>query len=106
MNVWGWVSWLTGREAGVVEQVESRLRARPHLALKGVSCGWREGVLTLRGRVATPSLRGIAEALARRIKAVDLVENEIEVVVPTPREALERRLTGVRVLGPRHEQQF
>lgn len=104
MSVLRWLNWLIGQEAFVGKQVESRLRAKPHLALNHVFCAWRNGVLTLSGCVPTHSLRRIAEALARRVEGIEHIENDIEVAAPLPLEVL-ARLTVVRGPERRHEQQ-
>ena len=81
--VMSWLRWLID-SVGVVRRVEGRLRGKPCLALKTITCSYRRGVLTLRGRVPTSSLRQIAGAIATRVRGVERVENEIEVVAPEP----------------------
>ena len=86
MFVQKWLNWLTGRAAGAAEQAESRLWGPPYLALAEVSCSYRDGVLTLRGRVPTCRLKRLAEAVVSHIGGVEWVENEIEVMAPRSRE--------------------
>jgi osmotically-inducible protein OsmY len=75
-----WLGRLTGRPMGVAKRAEARLRGKPYLALKSVSCSYRDGVLTLRGRVATRLLKQIAQAVASRVEGAERLEDEIEVV--------------------------
>jgi hypothetical protein len=49
MGVQDHLSLRTASMPGVVEGAENRLRSNSYLALKNVSCEFREGVLTLRG---------------------------------------------------------
>jgi osmotically-inducible protein OsmY len=73
-----WWIWLTDRtDAAAV--VEERLRGKPYLALREVSCSCRAGVLTLGGRVNSEALRRIAEAVAWRVRGVECVANAIVV---------------------------
>jgi hypothetical protein len=61
---------------------ESRLRTAPYLALRGVACELRDGVLTLRGRVPSYYLKQLAQALLHGIQDVSNVDNQLNVVAP------------------------
>ncbi len=65
---------------GVVEGAETRLRSNSYLALKNVSCEFREGVLTLRGCLPSYYLKQMAQTAVARMDGVDRVVNEIEVI--------------------------
>lgn len=69
---------------GVVEGAETRLRCNSYLALKNVSCEFREGVLTLRGCLPSYYLKQMAQTAVARLDGVDRIVNEI-MVVASPR---------------------
>jgi hypothetical protein len=74
--------------AGVAEQAADRLRESPYQALKDLCCAYREGVLTLRGRLPSYYLKQLALALVGRVQGIGRIEDEIEVVRPAhPQEA-------------------
>jgi hypothetical protein len=73
-------------EAGIGELAESRLRCNPYLALKNVSCDYREGVLILRGCVTSYYLKQIAQAAVAPLDGVLRIENQIEVLSQSPGE--------------------
>jgi len=68
----------------ILEGAESCLRSNPYLALKNVTCDYREGVLTLRGCLPSYYLKQIAQTAVARVAGGVRIVNEIE-VVPTPR---------------------
>jgi osmotically-inducible protein OsmY len=63
----------------VTDQAESRLRAHSYLALKNISCDYRDGVLTLRGCLPTYYLKQVAQAAVGQLDGVQRIVNEIEV---------------------------
>jgi osmotically-inducible protein OsmY len=64
---------------GIAEGAEIRLRSNPYLALKNVSCEYREGVLTLRGSLPSYYLKQMAQTAVARLDGVQRIVNEIEV---------------------------
>jgi hypothetical protein len=72
-------------QQAVTEGAERRLRCNSYLALKNVSCEFREGVLTLRGCLPSYYLKQMAQTEVARVAGVLRVVNEIEVVTPRPR---------------------
>jgi osmotically-inducible protein OsmY len=50
------------------QRVERRLRSNGFLALRGVTCGWNQGKLTLRGQVPTYYLKQLAQAMASQVE--------------------------------------
>lgn len=72
--------------ANVSERAEERLRSNPYLALKNVSCEYRDGVLTLRGCLPSYYLRQVAQAAVSGMEGVQSVIDCIEVVPPPTRE--------------------
>jgi hypothetical protein len=58
------------------------LRGNPYLALKNISCEWRDGALTLRGCLPSYYLKQLAQSVASRVPGVGRLENKIEVVSP------------------------
>ncbi|NBO90767.1 MAG: BON domain-containing protein [Planctomycetia bacterium] len=85
MGVQDHLSLRTASMPGVVEGAENRLRSNSYLALKNVSCEFREGVLTLRGYLPSYYLKQMAQAAVARIEGVDRVVNEIEVIATSRR---------------------
>src|SRR5262245_33857810 len=75
------------RERVVAEGAEHRLRSNSYLALKNVSCAFREGVLTLRGCLPSYFLKQMAQTAVNRLEGVQRIVNEIQVVAPVGREA-------------------
>jgi osmotically-inducible protein OsmY len=65
---------------------EGRLRRSAYLALQHLSCEFRAGVLTLRGRLPSYYLKQVAQALVATVEGVTRVDNQVEVVAP-PRPA-------------------
>ncbi len=64
---------------------EERLRSNPYLALKNISCEYKEGILTLRGCLPTYYLRQMAQAAVAGLEGVQTVIDCIEVVPPALR---------------------
>lgn len=72
-----------GADSGVKAQAEARLRESPELADCPITCEFRDGKLTLRGRVTRYSLKQAARSLVQRIQDVEAVDDQIE-VIPLP----------------------
>jgi osmotically-inducible protein OsmY len=64
----------------IEEGAESCLHSNSYLALKNVSCQYREGVLTLRGSLPSYYLKQVAQTAVARLDGVQRIVNEIEVV--------------------------
>jgi osmotically-inducible protein OsmY len=69
---------------GAGELAESRLRRSAYLALQHVSCEFRAGVLTLRGRLPSYYLKQVAQAVVAEVEGVERIDNQIEIVARTP----------------------
>jgi hypothetical protein len=69
----------------ILEGAESCLRSNPYLALKNVTCDYREGVLTLRGCLPSYYLKQIAQTAVARVASGVRIINEIEVVSASTR---------------------
>ena len=72
------------------EMAESHLRSNSYLALKNISCEFRQGVLILKGNVPTYYLKQVAQAVVAPTAGVERIVNEIEVVTPGGRAASSR----------------
>lgn len=68
------------------EIAESHLRSNSYLALKNISCEFRQGVLILKGNLPTYYLKQVAQAVVAPTAGVERIVNEIEVVAPTIRK--------------------
>jgi hypothetical protein len=69
------------------EMAENHLRSNSYLALKNISCEFRQGVLILKGNLPTYYLKQVAQAVVAPTAGVERIINEIEVVAPTGRTA-------------------
>jgi hypothetical protein len=67
---------------GLPELAEGRLRGKPYLALRNLSCDCRGGVLVLRGRLPTYYLKQVAQEAVARLEGVERIDNQIQVVTP------------------------
>jgi osmotically-inducible protein OsmY len=63
--------------------VRIRLEQSSYRELRGVSCEFHEGVLTLRGRVSSYYLKQVAQTLIRGLDGISQVNNRLS-VVPRP----------------------
>jgi osmotically-inducible protein OsmY len=70
---------------GVKELAERCLCRNAYLALKNVSCDYRDGVVVLRGCLPSYYLKQVAQEAVARLEGVASVDNQIHVVNPSPR---------------------
>jgi hypothetical protein len=68
----------------VEEHARCVLAQMPYRALRGISCEWRDGRLTLRGRLPSYYLKQMAQAAVARLPGIDQLVNSIEVVPALP----------------------
>ena len=66
-------------DAQLVSEVRARLAAEKGLASTALEVRARDGMVTLRGRVASPAQRAAAERAARSVPGVKAVVSELEV---------------------------
>jgi osmotically-inducible protein OsmY len=64
------------------ELAESRLRGNAYLALQHLSCDFRAGVLTLRGRLPSYYLKQVALTAVALVEGVERIDDQIEIVTP------------------------
>jgi len=64
------------------EFAERCLRGHSYLALRNLSCAYRDGVLILSGRLPTYYLKQLAQTAVAQIVGVERIDNQIEVTVP------------------------
>jgi osmotically-inducible protein OsmY len=69
------------------ELAESRLRRSAYLALQQLSCEFRAGVLTLRGRLPSYYLKQVALAVVTPVEGVERIDDQIEVAAPAAASA-------------------
>jgi osmotically-inducible protein OsmY len=67
---------------GLKELAERCLRGTSHLALKNISCVYRDGVFVLQGCVPTYYLKLVAQEVVRQLEGVERIDNQIQVVAP------------------------
>jgi osmotically-inducible protein OsmY len=72
-----------GCDRAIEAAAAARLREWPELAEQPITCAFREGTLTLRGRVTTYSRKQAAQSVVRRVGGVLSVDNRID-VIPVP----------------------
>jgi osmotically-inducible protein OsmY len=80
---------------------EARLRESRDLAGHPTACEFREGTLTLRGRVPTYSLKQAARRLLEGIHGVKVIDNQID-VIPVPLSDDSRDDRGTSSQNDRH----
>ena len=68
-------------ESSPAEVAELILRKSPYHAIRLLKCRFREGVLTLGGRVPSYYLKQLAQSAVSKVDGVKRVENLIEVSV-------------------------
>jgi osmotically-inducible protein OsmY len=66
----------------IAEQAERCLQSSSYPSHRALRCSFRNGVLTLRGRVSSYYLRQMACALVANLEGVDQVVDRMEVVEP------------------------
>ncbi len=66
----------------IAQQAEERLRSNSYLALRNISCEFREGVLTLRGRLPSYYLKQVAQNLVAELDSVHTLINAIDIAIP------------------------
>jgi osmotically-inducible protein OsmY len=69
---------------GVEERVRSQLLCNPYGPLRLLSWDYRDGVLTLQGRLPSYYLKQVAQSAVARVAGVQRVINSIEVAPSTP----------------------
>jgi hypothetical protein len=72
----------TAYRLGTGGLVESKLRSSAYLSLQHLSCEFRAGVLTLRGRLPSYYLKQVALAVVSMVEGVQHIDDQIEVVAP------------------------
>lgn len=73
------------REPKILESVRSRLKGSAYPAVRRLRCNYHEGVLTVRGRVASFHERQVAWALLGELEGVDEFVDRIEVIAGASR---------------------
>jgi hypothetical protein len=73
------------RGADAAAWAECRLRGARYSVLRRVSCEYRAGVLTLRGRLPSYFLKQMAQALLAGTEGVGRIDNRIEVTAQAGR---------------------
>jgi osmotically-inducible protein OsmY len=67
------------QDAETAQVAADELRRSSYLGLHDVRCTYRDGVLTLHGRLYSFYLKQVAQSLVRDLPNVRRIENEIEV---------------------------
>jgi len=73
----------TAKQEMVQEEAHALLLESPYRELWNVACDFREGVLTLRGRVPSYFLKQVAQSIVFVMERVETINNRLEVVSPT-----------------------
>lgn len=80
------------RDGKAVEAAaEARLRQSAYPEVRRVTCRFREGVLTLQGRVSSYYLKQIAQTLVFRVEGLVAIDNRLDVAPYPGRLRPERR---------------
>lgn len=75
---------LVQERKAIQAMVESQMRKSGYYELRGVSCDFHEGVLTLRGTVDSYYLKQLAQSLVFHLKGVQELSNRLEVIESPP----------------------
>ena len=67
------------RKKVVEEEAGARLRCSAYRDVRGVTCEFHEGVLTLRGRVPSYYMKQIAQSLVLGMDGAEEINNRLEV---------------------------
>jgi hypothetical protein len=65
--------------AGIGDLAERLLQESPYYGLRHIQCDFHEGMITLRGRVASYYLKQVAQTVVRQIQRGIVVNNLLEV---------------------------
>ena len=73
------------RQVGVEDVVRRRLAESCYFSCrpKQIECEYRDGVLTLRGRVPSFYLKQMAQTVLKEINGVERIDNQVDVVSST-----------------------
>jgi hypothetical protein len=74
-----WMPWEKAEEEIIEEEARKLLQDSPYRELWEVSCEFREGALTLRGRVPSFFLKQVAQTIVFVMERVDRINNRLEV---------------------------
>ncbi len=75
----GTAAAVPNQQTDVELDAQLRLRNSGYRALRGLVCEFHDGVLTLRGKVATFHLKQVAQTLVRSVAKVTRVDNRVSV---------------------------
>jgi hypothetical protein len=80
------------QQCSVAETVEKHLRESMYVALRSVSCHFKDGLLTLRGVVPTFYLKQVVLSLVVNLESdvIKGINDEIEVVNPRGLSSIQR----------------
>jgi len=79
----------------VLAAVRAQLQESPYPGIRRIACEFREGVLTLRGRLPSFYQKQVVQTLAGRVQGIREIQNRVDVVTsPEPRSP-DRRTDGV-----------
>ncbi len=70
------------KTVAIQTEAQSRLRKSAYHELRLVSCGFHQGVLSLRGHVSSFYLKQVAQTLVRELDGVREINNRLEVAAP------------------------
>jgi len=74
---------------GVALIAAEKLQGSPYAGIKGISCHFREGVLTLRGTAPTCHMKLLAKSISSMVEGVEGIVDRVHVVKPTLESSLE-----------------
>lgn len=76
---------LIGHVAGPAELAQAILSASTYAAIRALTCDDHEGVLSIRGQVASFYLKQVAQTIVRGTPGVEEINNQVRVVWPSGR---------------------
>lgn len=66
-------------DSGITTGVKERIAKSPALKDAGITVETKDGVVTLKGRVKTGGLKGVATRITKRVDCVKKVDNQLSV---------------------------
>lgn len=70
----------SGTVDSVCTQAEQLLSTNPYLAIRRITCEFRDGVLILTGCLPSYYLKQLAQSVVQQASRVERIENQIQVV--------------------------
>jgi hyperosmotically inducible protein len=85
-----------GKDGWLVSKTKIALYADDRVSGRQINVDAKSGVVTLRGKVESAGAKQAAEQVARSVEGVTSVRNELQVVAPGDRKAVDRKDSDIK----------